>query len=184
MGEELVQPSIPDLPEDIIGPSGIVPLFRLILIGLTLVVIGFIAFRVWIRFRRKVRKKATLDPVVAARTAISSLYHRLPELSAKEVAVELPRILKAYLRGRYGVDLLSSTTSELWSVRDQWESKLPAGFGEYLAQFFDQCDAVKFDSTSLADETKQLLFEAALFGDLAPDETWSPWGKSQGAVVR
>ncbi len=164
---------IPDLPEDIIGPGAAISALKLALIGLALLVALAVTARIVfsLRFPASAEKKA--DPVEAARIRLAHLHQRLPELTAKEVAVELPRIVKDYLRGKFGVNLAGATTAELWEDRAQWESHLPQGFGEYLAHFFNQCDAVKFEAADPGEGTKQQLFEAAMFADLAEDGTWS-----------
>ena len=94
------------------------------------------------------------------------------------------RIVKQYLDAKYGLQITSLTTSELWANQSAWEGKVPRQLMEGLAALLDLCDAVKFDSLELGDEIKSQLFESAQLGDLAPDGSWDLQTEAQKALTK
>lgn len=172
MGEQLGQPQIPDLPEDIVGPIPIFSVLRLIIIVVIVLVLLAVGLKLFLMYRKRGVKTPEIDPITKGRIELSQLYLQFSELSAKELAIRLPRIVKGYLDGRFDLKLTSLTTSELWADQSSWEAKLPGEIAQQLGAHLDLCDAVKFDSVEMAEEIKTQLFESALLGELRPDGSW------------
>lgn len=115
-------------------------------IGLGALALGAAGVWWWRRARRGGTAAAAppLPPDIRALQALEALEreHCMERGEAKRHYVALSEILKDYAAGRYGVDTLDKTATELWAIIK--ELPLDRGLQMKLKSFLDTGDLVKF----------------------------------------
>jgi len=146
---------------DIRGPkavsgSRVVPA----IIAAAIVAALFIAYIVWIRRRRRLRRQ-TLTLSERTLQCLDSTRPLMHPDTARAFGIAASELIRDYIEKRFDVVATQRTTEEFLQALLQSSNEALARHRSLLAEFLQQCDFVKFAGDSLAVTDMETLFRSA-----------------------
>jgi hypothetical protein len=146
---------------DIRGPkavsgSRVVPA----IIAAAIVAALFIAYIVWIRRRRRLRRR-TLTLSERTLQRLESTRPLMRSDTARAFGIAASELIREYIEKRFDVVATQRTTEEFLQALLQSSNEQLLRHRPLLAEFLQQCDLVKFAGDSLAVTDMESLFQSA-----------------------
>ncbi len=149
---------------DIEGPVriGLMTLLGWFGLGILLCAIALFLLVYWLK-----RRPGKPGPVIPQRSPLEIALERLEELEIRgddlepdPFVVEVSDIVRFYLENSLAIPALEQTSEEFLQALNE-RSDLPKVLDEYMPQFLEQCDRVKFARQLLAHEQRETLLTTA-----------------------